>query len=226
MKKILLTLIVFSAGLSLTVRGEDMQSGLPVSEGREIHQTDDNVSRSEARKLRRQKKMEAWKNDMASFNHRHAKDDALVSFVDSIAAVQAQTALSNMGFVLEADYVTIRSGNRVMVNSGTTFISLDGDRAVVQISPSAFYAGPNGMGGVTVVGRASNIKTEKTKRGDLVFTMNVTGVGINASVEIQMPEGSNRAFATVTPNFNSNTVRLEGQMVPYSNSRTMEGMSL
>lgn len=226
MKKILLTFFVFAAGLSMTAGGKELQSGQPVSEGQEIHQSDDGLSRKEARKLKRQKKMEEWKRDMDAFNHRNGKDDELVSFVDSIAGIQAQTALKNMGFVLEADYVTFKRGNRVMVNSGTTFVSLDGDRAVVQISPSAFHSGPNGMGGVTVVGRATNVRTEKTKSGETVFSMNVTGIGINANVEIRMPEGSSRAFATVTPNFSSNTIRLEGQMVPYSHSRTVEGMSL
>lgn len=226
MRKFLLALVAFAAGLSITVRGEDLQNGLPVSEGQEIHQSDDRVSRKDARKLKRQKKMDEWKHDMDSFNRRYRKDDELASFVDSIAGVQAQAALENMGFVLEADYVTFRRGTRVMVNSGTTFISLDGDRAVVQVSPSAYRSGPNGVGGVTVLGRATNMKTEKTKRGEIVFSMNVAGIGINANVEIRMTEGSNRAYATVTPNFNSNTIRIEGQMVPYNSSRTIEGMPL
>lgn len=218
--------MVFAAGLSLTVNGAESQSVSALSEGQEIHRSDEMPSRKEARKIKRQQRMEEWKRDMAAFSREQAKDEALVSFVDSMAGVQAQAAIEKMGFVLEADYVTFKRGSRVSVNSGTTFISLDGDRAVVQISPSVFYAGPNGMGGVTVVGRATDVRTSKAKNGETVLRMSVTGVGINATVEIRMPDGTNRAYATVTPNFNSNTIRLEGQMVPYSHSRTVEGMSL
>lgn len=206
----------------MTVLGKDMQSGSTVSEGQEMHQ----ISRRDARKQKRQLKMDEWKKDMDAFNRRYRKDEALASFVDSIAGVQAQAAVVNMGFVLEADYVTFRRGERVMVNSGTTFVSLNGERAVVQISPSMYRSGPNGIGGVTVVGNATNVKTVKTPKGEVVFSMNVSGIGINANVEIRVYEGSGRAYATVTPNFNSNTVRLEGQIVPYGQSRVVEGMSL
>ena len=56
--------------------------------------------------------------------------------------------------------------------------------------------------------------------------MNVTGIGINAQVEIYMFPGTNQASATVYPNFNSNTVWLSGTIVPYENSNVFEGMSL
>jgi hypothetical protein len=56
--------------------------------------------------------------------------------------------------------------------------------------------------------------------------MNVTGIGINAQVEIYMYPNSSQATATVYPNFNSNTVWLQGTIVPYENSNVIEGNSL
>jgi hypothetical protein len=56
--------------------------------------------------------------------------------------------------------------------------------------------------------------------------MNVMGIGINAEVEIYMTPGTNRATATVYPNFNSNTVWLDGTIVPYDSSDVIEGSSL
>ena len=56
--------------------------------------------------------------------------------------------------------------------------------------------------------------------------MNVMGVGINAQVEIYMYPGSNSANATIYPNFNSNTVWIQGDIVPYENSNVIEGNSL
>ena len=56
--------------------------------------------------------------------------------------------------------------------------------------------------------------------------MNVSGIGINAQVEIYMFPGSNEATATVYPNFNSNTVWMSGEIIPYENSTVIKGRSL
>ena len=56
--------------------------------------------------------------------------------------------------------------------------------------------------------------------------MNVNGIGINAEIEIYMFPGTNRASATVYPNFNSSTIWLEGNIVPYENANVFEGSSL
>ena len=64
------------------------------------------------------------------------------------------------------------------------------------------------------------------KKGRVTYTMNVMGVGINAQIEIYMVPGSNNASATIYPNFNSNTVWIEGNIVPYENSDVIEGSSL
>lgn len=219
-KRILLALSVFAAGLSVTPAVMAM-----TPEKQEQIRSDDRSSRKETRKQKRQERMEEWLNDMETFRQ-NGREDGLVALADSLSGVQALEAVMKHGFVLEADNVTFRRGTRVMVNSGTNFISLNGDRAVVQVSPSNFHAGPNGMGGVTVQGRAADVKVDRTRKGETVISMNVVGIGINAQVEIRLPEGSNRAYATVSPNFNSNTVRLDGRLVPFEMSDSVEGMAL
>ena len=179
-----------------------------------------------ARAATKQEKMDAWHRDMAEFRARSAQDRQRAALTDSIASVQARAALQNQDFVLEADNVTFRNGSTVFVNSSTNFISVKGNRAVVQISPSNFASGPNGVGGVTVDGVISGQQITKGKDGRITFSMNVMGIGINAQVEIYMFPGSNQASATVYPNFNSNTVWLSGKIVPYENSNVFEGMSL
>jgi hypothetical protein len=64
------------------------------------------------------------------------------------------------------------------------------------------------------------------KRGLATYSFNVMGVGINAQVEIYLTPGTNQASATIYPNFNSNTVWLQGNIVPYEHSDVIEGMSL
>ena len=209
MKRILLTVMVIVAGLSAIAPDTYAQSG----------------SRN-GRAATKQEKMDAWHRDMAEFRARSAQDRKLAALTDSIASVQARAALQNQDFVLEADNVTFRSGSTVFVNSSTNFISVKGNRAVVQISPSNFASGPNGVGGVTVDGVISGQQVKQGKDGRITFSMNVMGIGINAQVEIYMFPNSNQASATVYPNFNSNTVWLSGKIVPYENSDVFEGMSL
>jgi hypothetical protein len=175
---------------------------------------------------RRQQLMDDWHKDMAEFRARSAADHQLQKLADSLASVQARAALRNQDFVLEANTVQFRNGQTVFVNSTTNFISVKGNRAVIQISPSNFASGPNGVGGVTVDGTISGQQIKQGKNGQITFTMNVMGIGINAQVEIYMFPGSNEASATVYPNFNSNTVWLSGKIVPYENSNVFEGMSL
>ena len=179
-----------------------------------------------ARAATKQEKMDAWHRDMAEFRARSAQDRQMAALTDSIASVQARAALQNQDFVLEADNVTFRNGSTVFVNSSTNFISVKGNRAVVQISPSNYYSGPNGLGGVTVDGYVSELQVKTDSKGRITYSMNVTGIGINAQVEIYMYPNSSQATATVYPNFNSNTVWLQGTIVPYENSNVIEGNSL
>ena len=206
MKKVLLTLTVIVAGLSLTAL--------------DINAQDD------SRSTRRQQEMEKWHKEMEEFRARSEQRRELNALADSIAGVQAAAAVKNRDFVLEADQVTFKNGNTVFVNSSTTFISVKGNRAVVQISPSNFAAGPNGVGGVTVDGSISGMQVMVDKKGRTTLSFNVMGIGINAQIEVYMTPGTNRASATIYPNFNSNTVWIEGDIVPYENSDVFEGSSL
>ena len=179
-----------------------------------------------SRSSRRQKALEDWHKDMAEFRARSQENREIRELTDSIAGVQAAAAVSNKDFVLEADQVTFRNGSTVFVNSNTTFVSVKGNRAVVQISPSNFSSGPNGVGGGTVQGMISGYRQRVDKKGRTTLSFNVMGIGINAQVEVYLTPGTNRASATVYPNFNSNTVWIEGNIVPYDNSDVFEGSSL
>ena len=209
MKRILLTIMVVVAGLSTIAPDASAQT--------------DNRNTGSAK---RQMMMDQWHKDMAEFRARSAEDRQLHALADSLASVQARAALRNQDFVLEADNVQFRNGNTVFVNSSTNFISVKGNRAVVQISPSNYYSGPNGLGGVTVDGYVSELQVKTDSKGRTTLSMNVNGIGINAEIEIYMFPGTNRASATVYPNFNSNTIWIEGNIVPYDNSNVFEGSSL
>ena len=206
MKKVLLTLTVIVAGLSVTALDINAQNS--------------------SRQSRYRQEMQKWHQEMEEFKSRSAERREINELTDSIAGVQAAAAVLNRDFVLEADQVTFKNGNTVFVNSNTTFIAVKGNRAVVQISPSNFSSGPNGVGGVTVDGSISGMQRMVDKKGRTTISFNVMGIGINAQIEIYMTPGTNQASATIYPNFNSNTVWVDGEIVPYENSDVFEGMSL
>ena len=206
MKKVILTLTVIVAGLSVTALDINAQN--------------------QSRPSRLQQDKAKWHQEMEEFKARSSERREINELTDSIAGVQAAAAVQNRDFVLEANQVTFKSGNTVYVNSTTNFISVKGDRAVVQVSPSNFSAGPNGVGGVTVDGMISGMQKMVDKKGRTTISFNVTGIGINAQIEIYMVPGTNNASATIYPNFNSNTVWMQGDIVPYDNSSVFEGTSL
>ena len=206
MKNLLMTFSVIVVVLSLTAPDMNAQSNSGAS--------------------KRQQELDKWHQEMQEFRARSEQRREINELTDSIAGVQAAIAVQNRDFVLEADQVTFKNGSTVFVNSTTTFISVKGNRAVVQISPSNFSSGPNGVGGVTVDGSISGMQRMVDKKGRTTISFNVMGIGINAQIEIYMVPGTNRASATIYPNFNSNTVWVEGDIVPYSSSNVFEGNSL
>ena len=206
MKKVLMTFSVIVAALSLAVPDMNAQSNSGAS--------------------KRQQELDKWHQEMEEFRARSEQRREINELTDSIAGVQAAAAVQNRDFVLEADQVTFKNGYTAFVNSSTTFISVKGNRAVVQISPSNFASGPNGVGGVTVDGSISGMQRMVDKKGRTTLSFNVMGIGINAQIEIYMVPGTNRASATIYPNFNSNTLWVEGNIVPYASSNVFEGTSL
>ena len=125
---------------------------------------------------------------------------ALAARVDSLQFVSAEQAINEKAFVLEADRVVFKRGENAYVNSNTNFVSVENDKAVVQVAFNIPSAGPNGVGGVTVEGGFSKYDVKKTKRGDIVLSMAVMGTGISATVDITLYEGSNKATVNILPN--------------------------
>lgn len=138
---------------------------------------------------------------------------------------EAVQALSDQSFVLEADRVVFKRGRTTFVTSNTNFVALSDGHATVQVAFNAPYPGPNGLGGVTVDGRASNIEMKTDKKGNVNFSMNVMGVGVSAQVSIQLYNGNNMASVTVSPNFNSNRITLNGALLPIEKSNIFKGRS-
>ena len=78
------------------------------------------------------------------------------SIIDATEFNSALQAMKNQSFVLEAATVQAINGQVYSVNSTTNFVSLNDGRAMVQIASNSPFPGPNGLGGITVQGTASD----------------------------------------------------------------------
>ena len=116
--------------------------------------------------------------------------------LDKMLFQEAKEAIDNQTFVLEADRVYFKYGTSAFVSSNTNFVGLDGDKAVVQVAFNVPFSGPNGLGGITVDGNASNYKVKTDKKGNIHVSMNVMGIGISAQVSIDIPYGSTINYLT------------------------------
>lgn len=79
--------------------------------------------------------------------------------------------INSRQFVLEADWLSGKGGQRIPVTSNLNFISVDSTDAVIQTSSSS-KLGSNGLGGVTAEGTISNWEeyvNEKNKTFSITF---------------------------------------------------------
>jgi len=168
-------------------------------------------SKSESRRAERKAQRDAEKA-------REKREEAM-AYADAVQAIK------NREFVLEADRITFKRGRSTFVTSNTNFVLLNGDKASVQVAFNGPYAGPNGIGGITVDGRVGEVKTTTDKKGNVNCSFSVMGVGISAQVSIRLSHDTNNASVTINPNFNSNRLSLDGKVIPLSESSVYKGRS-
>ena len=97
--------------------------------------------------------------------------------------------------------------------------------AVVQVAPYN-GGGPNGVGGITLDGRASNIKMRTDKKGTITYSMNIQGAAISCNVTITLPKGTDLVTAVIEPTFSSNRITLSERIVPRKESKVFKGSSI
>ena len=130
--------------------------------------------------------------------------------------------------ILKADKVTFRRGRIAYVSSTTNFVSMEGERAVIQLAfPNLPWPGANGLGGITVDGIVTNVSVKTDKKGFVRYQMSVVGSGTSSwMAEIVLNPLDNKASVTVYPTYSSNRVTLSGELVPYDRRSVYKGLSL
>lgn len=146
--------------------------------------------------------------------------------LDSLTVAAAHNAVESHDFVVEADKLVFRDGSAAYVTPSTNFISLIGNKAVVQVSPFRSFGGPNGVGGITLNGTTSTIKITHDKRGNTDLSMIVTGPVMSATVTMTLYKGTDRATVRISSNFRNSKVTLEGRVMPSEMSTVVKGNSI
>lgn len=131
------------------------------------------------------------------------------------------TLLTNRIFVLEADYLRTKYGDKIPVSSNINFIKVSESTGVLQTG-SVFSMGYNGVGGVTAegeIGQWDIHKDPKRLHYILRFTIN-SNIG---HYDVLLRVGADtRAEATIT-GLGPGNLTWEGYLVTLGNSRVFKG---
>jgi len=163
------------------------------------------VGNSQDYKLNRQERKEARKAQLA----------ANYAILDSL--------LNAKSFVLEADFLRDKYGNRISVFSTINFIRVDKSAGVLQTGSNTGL-GYNNVGGITAEGRISNWNIKKNPK-ELSFTLRFSLITQIGHYDVLMVVTSdNHATATITGLWPGN-LTWEGHLETIYNSRIFKGQN-
>lgn len=174
-------------------------------------------------KMSRKEKEAAWRAERL---RKRAAEERLEIHNDSVQYMQAIAALKSGSWALEASNVSFNNGTTNFVTESTNFISVDKGTATLQtaLNNSNVYS-PNGLGGITLTGRVGNIEMSIDRYGYVYYNFSIFGSEISATVSVTLSAGSNRATATVDPNFSSLNMTMSGNIYSYNNAGIIEGIT-
>jgi hypothetical protein len=131
--------------------------------------------------------------------------------------------LNTRNFVLEADYLENRFGDRISVTSTINFISVDSTKGVLQTGSNT-RTDYNGVGGVTAEGTLSSWKVERDYKNlsySVRFSL-LTNLGI---YDISMTVGSDFRASAVITGLTSGKIIYKGRLKSGFDSKVFKGHS-
>jgi len=137
---------------------------------------------------------------------------------------QVKSMLYNKNFVLLADYLQDRYGNRVLVSSTINFVAVDSTEATIQIGSNSGN-GPNGVGGVTAKGKITKWDlTEDSKNQAFTLNMNVmTMIGI---YDLSINIGASGKGSAILTGTTMGSLMFDGNLVPWQKNTVFVGQHL
>jgi hypothetical protein len=131
------------------------------------------------------------------------------------------TILKRKDFVLKAEYLQNRYGDRIMVTPLLNFIKIEGDNGILQTGNNSGL-GLNGVGGVTAEGTIGKWQIRPDAKR-LLYTLQFslsTNIGHYDVVMTVRPDGSSRATIS---GISSDKLTWEGHLEVSGNTRVFKG---
>lgn len=116
-----------------------------------------------------------------------------VSNQDTIHAL-ALDALTHCHFVLQADEVINKKGEKADAESTANFVAMRGSVGIVQLATSI----EGTLCGITMEGRIGQMKIEEDHKGNTICTFNIDSPIRTMSLRITLFKKSNEAFAEIS----------------------------
>lgn len=179
------------------------------------------VFSQEKKKMTLKEREAAWRAERLK---KRAQEERQILHNDSVEFAQAVNAIRNGSWALEASNITFNNGATRFVTASTNFISANNGQGIVQTAfDNSNIDSPNGLGGITLEGRITAGEIRRDNEGNIYYDYTIQGADISATVSVVVTAGSNQATATVSPNFNSRQITMNGYIYPYANSGIIEG---
>ncbi len=131
--------------------------------------------------------------------------------------------LENSTFVLEADWLSDKYGNRVSVSSMINFIKIDEKEGVIQVGSNQSL-GRNGVGGVTAEGNLTQYEVKKLGK-DKGYFVNMTVMTNIGTYDISMNISSNGSTRATLSGLGSGRLYFDGYLYSPENSQVYQGTS-
>lgn len=173
------------------------------------------LTEKEQRKLARKKAKEERKK-AKELAKKQAKAEEQARYQMAFEGMKGQS------FVLQANQVYDRYGNIAQVTNTINFIKLEGEKCVVQLGFEGIV-GFNGVGGITLDGKISDLEIKENDHGGLSMQFNVQGSMMQASVRINLNGADNWADASVRAQTDNTEVKFRGNVIPLNLSNIYQG---
>lgn len=199
--KSLLALFIFSIAITTQSFAQETQEK-PLTE-KEQRKLDRKKAKEERKKAKELAKQQAKAEEQARYQ-------------------MAAAAMKQQKFVLQANQVYDRYGNTAQVTNNINFIKLEGEKCVVQLGFEGIV-GYNGVGGITLDGKISDLKVTENENGSLSMTFNVQGAMMQAAVRLNLNGSDNWADASVRSQTENIEIKFRGNILPLDLSSVFQG---
>ncbi|MBN2214761.1 MAG: DUF4251 domain-containing protein [Bacteroidales bacterium] len=139
------------------------------------------------------------------------------------ALILTKHLIDTRRFVLIADYVGNKRGDRIPVNSTINFLKIDTSYCVIQVG-AMNGIGYNGVGGITAEGTVSSMETIPNKKGNSFSIRIVANTNIGNYDIVIFANAFGNADATIT-GITYGALKYYGRLVPVELSGTYQGHS-